>query len=85
SNLSKSNLEDICRSLELLTEDVKVDLVQRLKLHSTDRILKIGTAELVDDEYDRVYNKNKNIDRVDMGNKHINDLDICKENFRTQA
>ncbi|CAG8444546.1 2546_t:CDS:2 [Scutellospora calospora] len=34
SNLSKNNLEDICRNLGLPTEGVKADLVQRLKIHS---------------------------------------------------
>ncbi|CAG8486630.1 5686_t:CDS:2, partial [Scutellospora calospora] len=34
SNLSKNDLEDICRNHGLPTEGVKADLVQRLKIHS---------------------------------------------------
>ncbi|CAG8838144.1 22320_t:CDS:1, partial [Racocetra persica] len=73
SNLSKTNLEDICQNLGLLTEGNKVDLVQRLKIHSAKSTSKPVSVDLSNDLVDEGYIDNDESMNIDETDRYVTD------------
>ncbi|CAG8684076.1 4762_t:CDS:1, partial [Racocetra fulgida] len=73
------DLEGICQSLWLLTEGVKMDLIQRLRVYSNEITLREGNSELPDvRENDRFVEEiDSNLDLVNQDNM---DSDVEENN-----